>query len=120
MDKDGVPISSISKYVKISVEEVAKIIIQHFQEQSGGIVLGQLFPNPNIGVVYLQLETPLKASCTLHLYDSSGKEAVSFNLEEGMSYFTQSVSHLAPGMYICKLLEGESVMWNQKLALIKN
>ncbi len=79
----------------------------------------KLFPNPTTGIATLEFDNALKSKGTLKIYDLTGKAAATFTLPEGTSSYSPSISHLPTGMYMCKLWEGETPVWADKLIILK-
>lgn len=63
----------------------------------------QLFPNPAVDVLNIELGSSARISDVIEIFSTEGKLMCNEALKSGNDTYQLNVSHLAKGLYICKL-----------------
>ena len=84
-------------------------------------VIGQPYPNPSIGVSYVNLELKRDEQVAFEILDITGKVVAEANLgrlNPGKHSVTLPVEQLQAGLYLVKIKSGDSIV-NRKLQLVR-
>jgi len=117
-DTAGLYIWGIDGREYVAFENTAFVGINELQNHA---TITSLYPNPAVNNVNVIINAIEFSNVSFKIYDINGQELISnqFNIDKGTNHLRIDLNDLATGVYQVYLFDGDEIINNQKLSVIK-